>query len=139
MLSAALSNANGAAGTIYYHLVFTNTSATRSCTIQGYPGVSFVDGAGHQIGAPVPRLTSAAGGAVTLGPGSSAGSQFLLHDAYVGSVAGCTPTTAAGLRVYPPNQTAALSAPAPLQVCANPSTPGSGSIGPVTSLANLPG
>ena len=139
MLTATLGNGNGAAGTIYYHLVFSNKSS-RTCTIQGYPGVSFVDGAGHQIGAPVPRDTnSPVGGVITLGPGSSAGAVFALKDAYVGSVAGCMPTNASGLRVYPPNETAALFVPAPLQVCANVATPGSGSITRIANLADLPG
>lgn len=136
MLSATLADTNGAAGTVYSHLVFTNTSS-RSCTLAGYPGVSFVDDAGHQIGAPAPRAPGY-DGVVTLGPGTSAGAVFALHNAYVGTVDGCQPTQAAGLRVYPPGGVTALFVPAPSRVCANPATDGSASITAVTSLTNLP-
>ena len=39
---------NGAAGTIYYTLNFTNVGAT--CTVRGYPGVSAVGRAGKGAG-----------------------------------------------------------------------------------------
>jgi len=54
-LTVAVTNSQGAAGTIYSHLTFTNKSAI-ACTMTGYPGVSFVDGAGHQVGAPLNKL-----------------------------------------------------------------------------------
>src|SRR5215472_4306894 len=40
---------NGAAGTIYYQLEFTNLSGS-SCTLFGFPGVSAVSLTGTQIG-----------------------------------------------------------------------------------------
>ena len=45
---------NGAAGTIYYPIEFTNTGAT--CTLRGFPGVAAVGKTGHQLGKrrPVP-------------------------------------------------------------------------------------
>ncbi len=131
-LSAALTDAEGAAGTLYSHLVFTNISS-HSCSLAGYPGVSFVDDRGGQIGAPVPRV-SGQRGVVTLRPGLSASAVFALHNAYVGTVDGCQATQAMGLRVYPPGDTSALFVLAPSRVCANPATNGSASISVVRSL-----
>jgi Protein of unknown function (DUF4232) len=136
MLSASLTNSQGAAGTLYSHLVFHNVSTT-SCTVNGYPGVSFVDGAGHQIGAPAQRAPGY-GGAVTVGPGQSAGAVFALHDSYVSTASNCASTTAAGLRIYPPNETTAQFLPGQFTVCANAAANGSASVSAVTALANLP-
>ena len=69
-----LSQANGAAGSAYYPLNFTNRS-TKPCEMYGYPGVSFVtagSGAGKQIGAAARRSAAFAKLAVRLVPGSSA-------------------------------------------------------------------
>lgn len=135
-LSASLTNTQGTAGTSYSHLVLRNAS-TRACTLAGYPGVSFIDASGHQIGAAVPRSAGSAI-VVTLAPDGSAGAVFALHDAYVGSVPDCQPTNVTGLRIYPPDQTASLTLPNPFRVCANPTTDGSASIGAITTLSNLP-
>src|ERR1700736_3708798 len=40
---------NGAAGSSYYSLELTNLSGRR-CTVSGYPGVTAVNLAGHQLG-----------------------------------------------------------------------------------------
>ena len=42
---------DGAAGSVYYTLQFTNLSG-HACTLRGYPGVSAVSLSGHQLGAP---------------------------------------------------------------------------------------
>jgi hypothetical protein len=61
----------GTAGTLYRPLVFTNTGG-RSCTIQGFPGVSFVTGDdGHQVGEAAMRVDPK-GPPVTLKPGDTA-------------------------------------------------------------------
>ncbi len=53
-LRFAVGRSNGAAGTIYYPLGFTNASSA-PCTMYGYPGVSFVTSPGGTvIGAPAP-------------------------------------------------------------------------------------
>ena len=50
-LRLAVGAANGAAGTIYYPLDFTNASSS-ACTMYGYPGVAFVSSpGGSQVGA----------------------------------------------------------------------------------------
>src|SRR5579859_6407191 len=47
----AVDQGNGAAGTIYYPLEFTNLSH-HTCYLFGYPGVSALDRNGHQLGSP---------------------------------------------------------------------------------------
>ena len=54
-LTVTLGPSDGAAGTIYYTILFRNTG-TSPCALRGYPGVSSVGGTdGHQIGAPARR------------------------------------------------------------------------------------
>jgi len=48
--------ANGAAGTIYYPIIFTNTGAT--CALFGVPAVQPVAGAGHHAVGPLARSLS---------------------------------------------------------------------------------
>ena len=45
---------NGAAGSLFYTLEFTNLSG-RSCSLLGYPGLSAVDLGGRQLGSPAGR------------------------------------------------------------------------------------
>ena len=53
-LSISFGNPNGTAGAIHYTITFHNTGST-SCTLYGYPGVSFLTASGAQIGAPAVR------------------------------------------------------------------------------------
>ena len=48
-LSVSLGEGNGAAGTIYYPLRFTNIGTT-ACALEGYPGISLVDSSGTRLG-----------------------------------------------------------------------------------------
>jgi len=99
-------------------LVLTNRGPG-TCTIQGYPGVSFVTGtSGQQLGAPGRRETGPAP-VVTLGAGQSASATLGIVEA--GNFPNCQITPAAGLRVYPPDNTAALYIPHTDQGCANTS------------------
>ncbi len=118
-LSATLGAPNGAAGSTYYVLTFTNTSKV-SCTLTGYPGVSYVAGSqGTQIGAPAARLP----GTVTTVTVQSGASAFAtLREVVAGNYpSSCGLTNVAGLRIYPPNQTAALFVAQNTQGCSNSS------------------
>jgi len=107
-----------AAGHIGLILRFTNIS-TKPCTMFGYPGVSFVTGHGNQINDPAQR--SAASGnpsVVTLAPDGKADASLLLVN--IANYAGnnlCQPTLAAAVRVYPPDDTTAILASSPQQIC----------------------
>jgi hypothetical protein len=92
-------------------LQFTNVGSA-ACTLDGYPGVSWVAGAnGHQVGAAATRQADSSGGAqqtVTLAPGAIASAPLDIVDAAVFSKSACKPVPVRGLRVYPPNETNAL-------------------------------
>jgi hypothetical protein len=92
-------------------------SGSSSCTLDGYPGVSWVAGTdGHQVGAAAQRQSDNSGSAeqaVTLAPGALASAPLDIVDAAVIPPAECKPVPVRGLRVYPPGQTAALFLPLP--------------------------
>jgi hypothetical protein len=106
-LRLSLGKGDGAAGTVFRPLRFTNTGS-RTCPIQGFPGVSYVAGDdGHQVG-PAAFREGTKGAAVSLAPGETAYAdvgfvQVRNFDANV-----CKPTAVRGLRVYPPHETASL-------------------------------
>jgi len=104
-LSVSVGQSQGAAGSLIVPLVFQNTGRT-TCSLQGYPGVSIVGANGAQLGAAAAR-TGQATPLVSLPAGQSTTAIF--RQANPGML-NCTPVSATGFRVYPPNQTAALFA-----------------------------
>lgn len=116
-LVGALTNSNGAAGSVYYTMVLTNHGST-TCVLQGWPGVSFVTAPdGQQVGAAAERISGAAP-YVTLAPGAGAGAALQIVEASNYGAA-CGLTTVPGLRVFPPNQTASLYIAHSDQACTN--------------------
>lgn len=115
----------GAAGSVVVHLVLENTGST-TCTVQGWPGVSFVGGGtGKQIGAAATAEKSSPHPTVTLAPGKTAVAPLKIVRAENYSAGDCSPQTPDGFRVYPPGSrqslfvkdtdyTACASADAPL-------------------------
>jgi hypothetical protein len=103
VIAVRLGRSEGAAGTIYVPIVFTNTGRVR-CTLRGFPGVSSVDRAGHQIGSPA-RWVGARATTVALAPHGSASATYGQAQALNFPRSRCHPVSASGLRVYPPNQT----------------------------------
>jgi hypothetical protein len=114
-------NGDAAAGSTYYHLEFTNLSSHR-CTLLGYPGVSAVNPAGRRIGSPAARNAQTPVRAVSLAPGGSASAVLQVADTGVFPKASCRAVTAAGLRVFPPNQTRSRLVPYPFRACSHPGT-----------------
>jgi uncharacterized protein DUF4232 len=101
-LSVRLGGGDAAAGTSYRALVFTNKGG-RTCTMQGFAGVSFVAGDdGHQVG-PAAYRTGDKGAAVTLKPGDSAFADVGFVQVANYDPAACKPTEVRGLRIYPPH------------------------------------
>ena len=111
-----LGQANGTAGSAYYQLFFTNLSG-RTCSLRGFPGVSAVNLAGGQIGAAAARDHSGSTAAVTLANRRSASATLRIVDAGAFPQSACGPVTAAGLRVYPPNQRGSKVVPYPFLTC----------------------
>ncbi|MHA7190050.1 DUF4232 domain-containing protein [Arthrobacter sp. MDT2-16] len=102
------------AGSVSRTIVLTNAS-DQECTVDGFPGVSFVDASGAQIGAPADRDGSASV-PVTLAPGASSTTTVRQTNAQnYGADCGLTP--AVGLRVYPPGATDSLVLPQQLPAC----------------------
>lgn len=120
---------SGSAGGSYFDLEFTNVSG-HTCTLDGYPGVSAIDVAGHQLGSaasrdtvsPVHKITlhsaTSTAGLPPLGGTVTASVVLKITDVGVYSPSQCHYVTAAGLRVYPPNQTTAKVVPYPFAGCA---------------------
>lgn len=104
----------GAAGSAYYPLNFTNMSG-RACEMYGYPGVSFAAapaGAARQIGVPAQRNAAFAKTSVRLAPGQTAHAWLKVTVAvsypaatmagYVGhAFSACSSTSTALLSVLP--------------------------------------
>ncbi|MDN4609306.1 DUF4232 domain-containing protein [Arthrobacter burdickii] len=104
----------GAAGSVYRTLVLTNAS-DQECVVDGYPGVSFVDASGTQIGAAAER-DGAAAVPVALAPGGSVTTTLRQTNAQnYGTDCGITPAT--GLRIYPPGATDSLVLPQEIPAC----------------------
>ena len=119
-LKLTVGAANGAAGTIFYPLDFTNTSGS-ACTMFGYPGVAFVSSpGGSQIGAPANRRAAAAPTVITVTPGAAAHATLAVSDVLIGN--NCKRQQQVNwVQVYPPDQFSALSAPLSRQGCADKS------------------
>lgn len=109
-LKASLGDSEGAAGSDYTVIDFTNTGST-SCTLYGYPGVS-LDNSGGQIGAAATRDPShGAPKQVTLAPGAVANAIVRVTNAQNYPSGTCSPDAASFLKIYPPNQTASIDVP----------------------------
>jgi hypothetical protein len=117
-LHVSVSRSQGvAAGSSYYPIVFTNVSPA-SCTLYGYPGVSFVTGTGGSlIGIPATENPAHPRQLITLAPGQAGHAELQVVDAQNYPPADCGMVTAHWLRVYPPNQTTPLYTSFTAQAC----------------------
>jgi hypothetical protein len=112
---------NGAAGTIYYPLEFTNTSSS-ACTIFGYPGVAFVSSPGGSlVGAPAGRVSGNPPSLVTVEPGASAQATLAVSDVLISNNCMGYQVQVNWLQVYPPGQYTPLFGPLSRQGCADQS------------------
>ena len=94
-------------GTTTIVIGLTNTSTTASCTLQGWPGVSFVQGGnGTQLGAAAEQDLDSTHDTVTLNADGGAATFTVTLFPY--SEEECDPTPADGIRIYPPGETQAL-------------------------------
>jgi hypothetical protein len=110
------SQIGAAAGSVYVPIDFTNTTAS-TCTLFGYPGVSFVTSpSGSELGRAATRVPPTAT-TVTLAPGGVAHAVIRVAQAGNYSPSDCVPVTAHWLRIYPPNQFAAIYARYTVQAC----------------------
>ena len=118
------SQASGTAGSTYYPLNFTNTSAA-TCQLYGYPGVSFTaapSAAAQQIGAAAQRSRTFGKVKVRLVPGATAHAWVQVAVAGNYPASDCQPVTAHWLRVYPPGETVAGYVAHTFNACSSTST-----------------
>jgi len=119
-LNVTLGPSSGYAGGVDQTIVFTNTSGA-TCTLYGYPGVSLVSAPPYtQIGLAAQRGSTTPVKLITLASGATASAVLQVVDALNFGTATCSPTKAAFVRIYPPNQTAPVYLADASQVCAQP-------------------
>ena len=104
-LAAKAGVSQGAAGSLYQVIVFTNIGNT-ACTLYGYPGVSLAAGTPvTQVGQAASRSPVAGPTLVTLEPGQTANALLRITQALNYPTAMCTPKATTYLQIFPPNQT----------------------------------
>lgn len=110
----------GAAGSVYMKLILTN-SGTEPCLLKGFAGVSLTaDANGAPIGAAAVRDGSTPAADVLLAPGQAGAATLRYTQA--ANYPDCNRTTAAGFRIYPPEDTASLFIAQPRDACSNAGT-----------------
>jgi len=104
-LGLKLGPSQGAAGSVYQVLDFTNISSV-SCTLYGYPGVSLAGGQPvAQVGLAADENPTPPRELVTLAPGRVANALVRIVDALNYPASKCGPVKTQWIQVYPPNQT----------------------------------
>ncbi|WP_187776282.1 DUF4232 domain-containing protein [Antrihabitans cavernicola] len=134
-MTASLGNEGAAAGSTAFAVVFTNTGK-RSCTLDGFPGVSYVQSAdGQPVGAPAQRQSIAAG-PVRIEPGEQASALVIAVNVQNYPAGQCNPTPVNGVRVYPPNSYDSVYLPRNGLACGLASVNSQLKIGPVVAGAS---
>jgi Protein of unknown function (DUF4232) len=123
-------NGNATAGTAFFKLHFTNLSG-HACTLNGFPFLFAVNLAGHQVGPRARFRKPPSPHTVTLKSGKTATAVLGIVDTGNFSKSACRPVTAAGLKVFPPNQTRGKMVPFPFSACSRRHGPTSLNIGAV--------
>ncbi|WP_333772693.1 DUF4232 domain-containing protein [Streptomyces sp. IBSBF 3136] len=113
-LYVSMGHKEGAAGSLYWSVVFTDTSSTK-CALRGYPGVSVLDTAHHRIG-PAATRSGTPYSTVTLTPGHTATAVVRTTN---GPIGGPCQRPGSYLRVYPPASHEAVLVPARWTTCSN--------------------
>jgi hypothetical protein len=104
-LKAKVGAAQGAAGSVYQPIDFTNISGA-PCTLYGYPGISLAGSSeSAQIGAAATRSKTASASVVTLAAGAAGNALLQVADAGNYPTSACGPVSSSYLKIYPPNQT----------------------------------
>lgn len=111
-LAGSLGAADMGAGNLYQPLVVRNIGQ-RTCTLDGYPGVSLLDSAGVQIGEPAERAQGVRA-TISLPPGASASA--LLHTTN-GPIGDPCLAPSVSLKMFPPNETEPLIFPVVFTSC----------------------
>ena len=108
-------NGDAGAGSVFYNLEFTNLSG-HACTLNGFPFINAVSLTGSLLGHRA-AFTGGPGHQITLGQGQTAKAALQIVNVLNIPASQCKPVTAAGFRVFPPNQTRAKVVPFPFGAC----------------------
>jgi Domain of unknown function (DUF4232) len=122
--------ADHSAGHTYYEFQISNVGRS-TCSFFGYPGVSALNRAGHQIGLPATHYGSRI--SVTLAPGATAHVVLVVVDA---SLLCSSPVHATQIKVFPPGQFHSQSVPLATQVCIGKSVLRVDSVHPRAGIPN---
>ena len=115
-LAVTLGEGDATMGTDYTALVFTNTGS-EACTLDGHPGVSFIDDVGNQVGPSAKRTPpTSPTPTISLAPGERAHATFVWRNAALYGD-DCAPVTARRMKIYPPDQTTAIIIHVEMNVC----------------------
>jgi hypothetical protein len=118
-LAANLGNAQGAAGSTYVELVFTNLDNV-SCTLYGFPGVAMDAGVPvTPVGLPSSEDPATPRELVTLPPHGKAAALLRIASTGDYTPAACKPVNTQWLQVIPPNQYVPVYIGYNSQTCAN--------------------
>src|SRR5215469_6072311 len=108
-------NGNAGAGSVFYNLKFTNLSGHK-CTLNGFPFINAVSLTGSLLGHRA-AFTGGPGHQITLDQGQTGTAVLQIVNVLNLPASQCKPVTAAGFRVFPPNQTRAKVVPFPFGAC----------------------
>lgn len=111
-LSGSLGQSQSGAGQRYQAVVLTNTGS-KVCDLRGFPGASLLDSSANQIGQPAGR-EGPEGATINIEPGGTVSTT--LHTSAPGLGPTCEPTSAQ-IKIYPPDNTVALTIPAAYTSC----------------------
>jgi Protein of unknown function (DUF4232) len=111
------------AGTVFYHLEFTNLSG-HACTLEGFPFVFAVNLSGHQIGNDAVLNHAFPAKSVTVANGKTIHALLGIVDTGNFPKSACKPVTAAGLKVYAPTgiNEVGRTVPFPFSACSTHGT-----------------
>lgn len=116
-LRAEVGDPNFEAGSSIFNVILTNLGAP--CSMSGYAGVSLLDAQGNQVGAAAER-DGTEFQKVTLAAGASAGFTMRINNARAYEPQACQPTTSVtDLRIFPPEETNAITIPFGTVTCTN--------------------
>lgn len=120
-LTVTLGQPSGAAGSVGYDISFRNDGPA-SCSLAGFPGVSFLDASGRQMGTPVPR-NAVSYSTVDIAPGATAHALLVVGNPDMVSNPSCPASVPRWIRVFPPNETASVRLDAgTMRICATDSS-----------------
>jgi hypothetical protein len=114
-LALSLGQGQGAAGSFYTPLVLTNKSST-TCTMFGYPGMSYISASGAAVGQPASRISGHVA-TVTVKPGGTASALLHQPNPLAFPPKDCHRKKASGIRVFPPGQTLSVVVTTSTSVC----------------------